>query len=536
MEWEQTNNNRIAGGQNKHFSPYYKQTYFPPEKVMELYQTPNVTYQTPAFLKEEETFTTQEEMMDFLYGLTVNNDDVRLEIIAHSVEGREVPLLIFSTSHDDQDAFAAKPTVWLQAQVHGDEPAAGESALVIAKQLADGKLGDELLDQMNVLIVPRMNPDSMFYFQRNSAEGLNGNRDHINLEMTELQAIHETFNQYNPEVVIDAHEYGATPQFDDIGNEGALKYHDVLLQTGKNLNIPEEIRQISDEWFMKDAFAALEAENLSYGTYYTVAEAKGLQPTLHEGGVNAGTGRNTFGLKPSISILVETLGIGIGRANFLRRVFGQVTTHIAILKTVLAKGAAVKQFIKQAYEDISQAGNKGKANGSVVLKSKLVETNEQYLKVVDIAKGKVIEIPVAYYSATKSVATMKRKRPTAYILPPAYQAIVEKLKLHGITVERLADDQLLNVECFELVQREVINEGSHPTNKLTTNITSEERLFLAGSYFIRSAQARALLASLALEPESDASFFAHNFIPTYVSEELPVYRIINEIDFPLIRV
>src|SRR5690625_5835533 len=113
MEWEQTNNNRIAGGQNKHFSPYYKQTYFPPEKAMELYQTPNVTYQTPAFLKEEETFTTQEEMMDFLYGLIVNNDDVRLEIIAHSVEGREVHLLIFFTILDDQTAFVVKPIIRL---------------------------------------------------------------------------------------------------------------------------------------------------------------------------------------------------------------------------------------------------------------------------------------------------------------------------------------------------------------------------------------------------------------------------------------
>src|SRR5690625_5032298 len=138
MDREFGNNVRIAGGQNKHFTPYYKQIYFPPNGVLKNYETPEVTYQTPAFEKKEKAFTTQEEMMEFLYEITTNNESVQLEIIAHSREGREVPLLIFSSSHKDQEAFRKKPTVWLQAQIHGDEPAAGESALVIAEQLARG--------------------------------------------------------------------------------------------------------------------------------------------------------------------------------------------------------------------------------------------------------------------------------------------------------------------------------------------------------------------------------------------------------------
>lgn len=534
MGQERENYIRIAGGQNKHFTPYFKQTYFPSKKVMQLYKTPDITFETPAFLKKEKAFTTQEELMTFLYDICQHNEFVKLEILARSLEGRDVPMLVFSTSHDDPISFMQKPTVWLQAQIHGDEPAAGESALVIAKRLAKGSLGEKYLHEMNIVIIPRMNPDSMYYFQRNSAAGLNGNRDHINLEMPELQAIHQAFNQYNPEVVIDAHEYGATPQFADIGAEGALKYHDVLLQTGKNLNIPEKIRKMSDEWFMKDAFQALDRQKLSYGTYYIVDKSEGTNPILHEGGVDAGTGRNTFALKPSFSILVETLGIGIGRGNFLRRVFGQVVTHEAILQTVYEKKDEIKRVVKEAREKISSTGELGIENGSIILDSKLGEAQEQTLRVIDIAKGKLIDIPVNYHSATHSTATLKRIRPNAYILPPAYAHIVKKLQLQGVKVERLVTEQTLDVECFEVVQREVINENDQPLSKLTTNVTTEKRMFVAGSFLIRSNQSRALIASLALEPEAKSSFFTQNFIPTYIGEELPLYRYMDNMDFPLV--
>lgn len=533
---KQTKKLRAAGAYNEHFTPYFGQYYFLPKQVQQMYPTLDLTYSSPAFTQNEQAFTSQEQMMDFLNDLTQNNDHVRMEIIGHSLEGREVPMLVFTTSKEQSEAFNNKPTVWLQAQVHGNEPAAGESALIIADQLANGQLGEDVLNDINVIIIPRMNPDSSYYFERNSVTQLNGNRDHINLEMPELQAIHRVFHKYNPEVVIDAHEYGAIPQYEDVGEEGALKYHDVLLLSGKNLNIPEEIRQKSDKWFIENPFKELDKKGYSYGAYYTVSSSKGPIPTLLEGGVDAGTGRNAFALKPSFSILVETLGIGIGRENFLRRVDGQVVTHTSILKTVVQHADEVKDIIHRARVNIIESGNKGQNNGTVVLQSERKKVNDALAKAIDIGKGEVIEIPVTYYSATHSYPTLERKRPNAYILPPAYHHIVEKLINQGAKVEQLAEGQILEVECFEVVDREVNNKGDRPLSKLTTNIHTEKRYFDKGSYVIRSAQAVANLVSLALEPESESSYFTYNFFPTYIEGELPVYRYMSTFDFPLIEV
>lgn len=525
---------RAAGGKNKSFTPYYAQCYYPPEQVLDLFPDPAITFNTPAFTFGQKEFTSQEQMMVFLERLNNASDVMRMEIIGHSLEGREIPLLVFTTSESEKSAdFKYKPTVWLQAQIHGDEPAAGESALIIAQKLAREELGQELLNDINVVIIPRMNPDSAYYFERLSITQIDGNRDHINLEMPELQAIHSAFNRFQPEVVIDAHEYEAIPQYKDIGEGGALKYHDVTILSGKNLNIPENIREKSDEWLIQSAYEDLEKAGLSYGPYYTVEHCRGEKPLIMEGGLDAGTGRNTFGLKPNFSILVETLGIGIGRETFLRRVLGQVTTHTSILRKTKKHATEINAIVAGARDDIRENGNKGKSNSAIILKSKKMEVIDQHMKAIDIAKGKVINIPIKYFSSTDAIATLKRVRPNAYIMPPGFHHIAKKLAILGIKVQKLKDTQELDVECYNVTDKEIDGANGCVRIKVRTKIEEKPLLFTKGSYVFSCAQHTAHLLSIALEPESESSYIAQSYIPVFVNDEIPIYRYMEELFFEL---
>jgi len=530
---KQTEHHRSAGNFNDTFKPYFAHSFKHTENMKKFYPALDITFDSPAFLKEDEAFTTQEEMMAFLYDLVATSDNASIEIIGHSSENREIPMVIFSTSVEGSASFQEKPTVWLQAQVHGNEPAAGESALVIAKELAQGSLKD-VLDDVNVVIVPRINPDSSYYFERNSATNLNGNRDHINLEMVELQYIHQAFQRFQAEVVIDAHEYGAMLQYKNVGNEGAVKAQDVLLLAGKNLNIPVAIREKAEEWFIQEPFKKLHEKEYSHGSYYLVTGPDEEPPVAVEGGTDAGTGRNTFALKPSFSILVETLGIGIGRENFLRRVDGQVVTHTTIIRTAAKHATEVKTIISKARETIVNGGRQGSNNDSIIIKSERKELKNRTVEAIDIEKGETVEIPIQYYSASEAVPTLTRKRPTAYILPPAFQHIAQKLETLGARVDRLAAGVDLEVECFEVKERSISNKGDRPLSAYTTEMKEEKRYFDKGSHVIMSAQPVAHLISLALEPESVDSYFTYNFIPTYIGGELPVYRYMKE-ETPLLK-
>lgn len=222
-------------------TPYYGKSYSQPEQVRHLFPEIEVIDNTPAFSRDGDAFTSQEEMMAYIKQLKAKSPYLTVKTIGTSQEGREIPALYFTKDkHIRSGYLSKKPIVWVQSQIHGNEPASGESILALANRLA-GELGKEILDDINVIVIPRVNPDGSYDFKRQLADGLDGNRDHIKLESPEVQAIHEEFNKYSPEVVIDAHEYSVySSAFNQVGEQGALKYHDILIQSGRNLNIPEK--------------------------------------------------------------------------------------------------------------------------------------------------------------------------------------------------------------------------------------------------------------------------------------------------------
>src|SRR5699024_11442508 len=98
---------RAAGTYNYSFTPYFGQFYFPSQQVKAMYPEIDVAYTSPAFTQNEQAFTSQEQMMDFIHELSTNNY-VRLEIIRHSLEGREVLMLVFIMNEDHYEVLDSK--------------------------------------------------------------------------------------------------------------------------------------------------------------------------------------------------------------------------------------------------------------------------------------------------------------------------------------------------------------------------------------------------------------------------------------------
>ena len=103
-------------------------------------------------------------------------------------------------------ADSGRPTVLLIGQQHGNEPASAEALMVVARELAQGLLAP-LLQKVNVILVPRANPDGAADQQRMTANGIDMNRDHLLLKTPEARALARLVRDYRPLVVVDAHEY-----------------------------------------------------------------------------------------------------------------------------------------------------------------------------------------------------------------------------------------------------------------------------------------------------------------------------------------
>ena len=212
-------------------------------------------------------------------------------------------------------------------QQHGDEPAGSEALLVIARELAQGLL-QPALERINVVIVPRGNPDGAAIDQRATSGGLDMNRDHLLLNTPEAQALARLARDYNPTVVVDAHEYTVVGRY--LQKFGAVQKFDALFQYATTANLPEFLTKAAEEWYRRPLLAALKGQNLSSEWYYTTSSDLA-DKKISMGGTQPDTGRNVSGLKNAISLLIETRGVGIGRLHIQRRVHTQVTAITSVL-------------------------------------------------------------------------------------------------------------------------------------------------------------------------------------------------------------
>lgn len=522
-----------AGQMNPSFTPYFDQSYNQPEQVKALYPNPGVNFDTPAFKEGKSNFTTQEEMMQFLKELDRKSNLMKMETSVYSLEGREMPVLIFTTSESEHSAdFKRKPTVWMEAQIHGNEPAAGESALVTAQQLATGKLGQEVLKNINVVMVPRKNPDGSYYFQRQNAKRLDANRDHMKFEISEIREITKVFNRFKPEVTIALHELGVKPSaFSDVGEKGALHYHDITMAKQYNLNTPKSIFKKTDTWLIDRAHKDLAKSGYSSGPYLVSERSDKGEYIVSEVGTEPRFETTFQGLQPSFSLFVESRGIGIGRENLERRVAAQVTAQTSLLKTTANQAKQIKATVEAARAEVVRKGETVKDKDKIVINSttKEIPGNNQ-LKVVDIDKGEVVKIPVKYLSLDKGVPTLERVRPNAYILPPAYHEIAEKLQIGGIEVSKLKEEKVLKVERYKVTEQKADERyyQGHILNNVKTEIQEKEYFFPKGSYVFQMNQPAANLIAEALEPEAVDSYVTFNFIPADLGDELPIYRYMKE--------
>ncbi|MGE6753660.1 M14 family metallopeptidase [Rossellomorea sp. NPDC071047] len=507
-------------------TPYYGKTYSQPDQVRHLYPELPITDNTPAFSREGEAFTSQEEMLSYIQQLEGKSPYLTVKSIGTSQEGRDIPALYFTKDKRiDTGLLSKKPIVWVQSQIHGNEPASGEAILAIANRLT-GELGEEVLDDINVIVIPRINPDGSYAFIRQLANGLDGNRDHIKLETPEVQAVHKEFNKYSPEVVIDAHEYSVySSAFRQVGEEGALKFHDILIQSGRNLNIPERIRTMSNRLFQEPVLADLESKGISGETYYTAGLDDQGEIEIVEGSTEPRIGRNSFGLAPSFSFLVESRGIGIGREDFARRVNAQIATHEKILTQTADHARQIKHLVASERLNLVKKGLLPNDNDPIIIDSENKELADQTLEMVDIASGTVQDIPVNYFSATDAEPTLVRERPTAYVLMPGQEEIAEKLKNQGLKGFTLPKDVKLPAESFTVTKKD--NIGEYEDRQLVdveTKVSKEKVTFPKGSYVFLTAQPQTNLLSLSLEPESVDSYVSFNYVPSEVGQELPIYR------------
>ena len=481
---------------------------------------PPVNYRTPAFEPGRATFTSNSELQALLRGLVRegapdgSSASVRLLPLGSSQSGVPIEALLFTRHADTSPAMVQKsgrPTVLLVGQQHGDEPAGSEALLVIAEELARGKLA-ALLERINVVILPRANPDGAAAHKRVTASGIDANRDHLLLKTPEAQAQAQLVREFRPTVVVDAHEYTVVGRY--LEKFGAVQRFDALVQYATTANLPEFVTKAAEEWFRQPMLASLRAEGLTSEWYYTTSTDLS-DKKISMGGTQPDTGRNVNGLKNAISILIETRGVGIGKLHLVRRVH----THVTAISSFLASAAQRSGDLTKLRQYVDNEVSALACQGAVVVEAGPT-ASEYPLLMLDPLSGADKPVTVAWDSALQLVTLKTRARPCGYWLAAGETDAVRRLRGLGVEVHKLDANAVMRGEAYREMSRELgvrqdvrgsIADGDGVLRVQVETVPSAVDAVM-GSYYVSLNQPLANLVIAALEPDTQNSYITNRIV------------------------
>ncbi|MDP1650557.1 MAG: M14 family metallocarboxypeptidase [Rubrivivax sp.] len=479
------------------------------DAVAARFAAPAVRYDTPGLQPGRDRYTSNDELRAALRELAARPQGPRLLAAGRSAGGEAIEALHYTRG-------PGRPAVLLVGQQHGDEPAGSEALLAVAQLLSGGELAP-LLDRIDVIVLPRANPDGATLAVRRGLHGLDINRDHLLLRTPEAQALALLVRALRPLVVVDAHEHTVIGR--TLEKFNAIQRHDLLLQYATAANLPAELTRASEAWFRQPLLQALAHEGLTSEWYYTNPTTPG-DLRLSMGGVQPDTARNVQGLKNTVSILLESRGIGIGRLHLERRVHSHVVAVRSILHSAAGHAGDLQALRQQL--DAQVAGSA--CRGELVVLAAQTPTRRDVL-MLDPATGADKWVAVHWNSSLELRPLIQRPRPCGYWLAAAADEAVQRLQALGVTVQRLAEATELQAETWREISRlEVarpdvrgaIDDG-HGVRLVLVATDAVELPVPAGSWWVPLDQPLANVVAAALEPDSPSSWYANRLLPTLAS-------------------
>lgn len=476
--------------------------------------------------------TGHEEMMAQLRKLDAASPAVAMTVIGRSTQGRDIPALFVSRGR-----FAArrdrKPVALVFCQQHGDEASGKEAALQLAAWLPGN--GRDILDRLDLILVPCANPDGAELRQRRNARDRDLNRNHVLLSEPETLALHRLFQQWFPEIVLDVHEYGAVSKW-WVG-QGVIKNADEMLGWPSNLNIDAAIRAFGQDVFYPAVRERVAGAGVILFPYMVGSPDAGDRLRYSTNDID--DGRQGLGIYNTFAFILEGKRYGAVDNMLERRAATQLCAMTAFLSTAASRGGEILAMVSAARARLLAPVAPGErafvrmdyfpdpARPSVAfpvfnLEEWRAETRE-WKNFEPLVKVK------------KSVRV-----PAAYVIPGKEAGLIALLQRHQVRLQRLTAPAEALVEQYRVLHAAARLEEESVKPEFDLETETARTVLRRGDVLAFLPQRARLLLPLLLEPESswgimtDTGGLASEF-GAYAreGETYPILRLMEKADMPL---
>jgi hypothetical protein len=485
--------------------------------------------ETPFEISKGERTATYQECIAYYKLLDQKYEEAKMLSYGLTDSGKPLNLFVLSKEKvfEVQKIKALKKVVLLiNNGIHPGEPEGIDASMALARNLLQNKT---IPKNVIVCIIPIYNiggalnrgsysranqngPET--YGFRGNAKNLDLNRDFIKTDSKNSYAFQKLFNIWNPDVFVDTH----------VSNGADYQYTMTLIETQKD------------------------KLNGTLSKYMT----SNLVPYLYQEMKNSG-----FEMTPYVDHIKETPDDGIiGFLETPRFATGYTTLHNTIgfitethmLKPFAKREASTYAFLdhilKKTNEDAQEIINlKQKADEEISKQQSfpISWTLDKKDSVLIDFKGYTAERKPSEVSGqnrlfynrelpfTKKIAQFNHfipsqtiEKPVAYMIPQAWDRVIDLLKLNSVSIKTLKKDTTINVEAYYIVDYKT---GTRPYegHYLHSGVQIKKELmpikYYSGDVVVYTNQKTNRYIIETLEPQATDSFFAWNFFDSILGQK-----------------
>ncbi len=376
---------------------------------------------------------------------------VRFTDFGISPQGRRLPLLIVSSDRTFDPAAAhktGKPIVLIQSGIHAGEIDGKDASLMLVRDLVIRHRYPGLLDHAILLIVPVFNvdghersgpfnrinqngPEEMGW--RTTAQNLNLNRDYMKADAPEMRGMLKLFTAWLPDLLVDCHV-----------TDGIDFQYDITYSVEYGANIDAGVSAWLMQRMLPTALAELSASGHKAFYYVFPREDRDLSKGLTAGASTPRFSTGYAALQNRPAVLIETHML----KPYRTRVDATYEFLVGILKGVNATYRELRSAVRAADRRTIAAGSN--AGGTLPIRFGLGSKFEmrEFLGIEAVTESSAVSggkwvrytgRPVSSQVPFFDEVTVEDSAviPAAYCVPPEWTAVLDVLRVHGITGKRL---------------------------------------------------------------------------------------------------
>lgn len=428
--------------------------------------------------------TSYSDVVEFLDVLSKKFTNIHLEVIGNSVQSRKIYLV-----HVIPSTESKKIKVLLFAQIHGNEPSGKEVLLMLLNKISQSAETD-ILSNIDLYIIPLVNPDGNEEGKRANANGEDLNRDNLLLSQPEVKALHKAYMEIDPDVSLDIHEYSAFRK--EFRNAGFVRAIDEEFGAPTNPNISQGIINFALKQVFPFLDSTLAQKGVSFSNYYKMESP---DDTVRASSTAIGDGRQSMAILGSLSFILEGRAGRDMNADLKRRVPRQLIGVEKFVEFMNLHSEEIKLLVDSEKKRIAESAE------SVALKMDYVcdgSKIDMHMEMLDSNEPKVMKLP--YASTVKVLESVNR--PQAYIIPKKCKDVIEYLNFHDVQYIKTKFPHKFDVETYTITRKKKAWMENKVFNFPITSIRKETIKTEPGDIIVPLNQRAGLKMIIALEPGS----------------------------------